>query len=210
MAILFPPKMGNTLCVRNEWCEPAWHAAAPSGLSSFHHSQCNGDGSCQPRKLSGGDSSMQTFLTVLLSFLPWNPGRKVYYVQDNCTFIKHIVDTALWAELPQNKYKEYKRCFVTPSKKLLDFPNDQYKFYNCVSNSFEKSVINKLCLSECFIEITVTINLQYFLFPNLMKNILQDSGAGHKKYWYWRYQALENRKENGKEKITKIALEKNV
>lgn len=51
---------------------------------------------------------------------------------------------------------------------MLDFPNES-KFYNCLSSSLEKSVINKLCLSECFIEIIVTTNLQYFLFQISLK-----------------------------------------
>lgn len=69
---------------------------------------------------------------------------------------------------PAEQVQEHKCSFVTTFKKLLDFPNE-CKFYNCLSSSLEKSVINKLRLSECFIEIIVTKNLQYFLFPNSCK-----------------------------------------
>lgn len=84
---------------------------------------------------------------------------------DKCVMYRTIVvlqSTHSLNRAPTEQVEEYKCSFVTTFKKLLDFPNDQYKFYNCVSSSLEKSVINKLCLSECFIEIIVTTDLQYF------------------------------------------------
>lgn len=187
MTILFPSKRGDTnTSEMNGHCSR--HGLNQHGtlhlLQAFPHSAIpsvmvvvlSAQGAVKRGLVNADISHCATILPVL----------KSREISELCTgqwyFYKTHTGYCSGSRAPTEKVQEHKCCFVTRFKKLLGFPNDWCKFYNYLSSSLEKSVINKMCLSECFIGTIVTTNLQYLLFPNLMKNILQAYGAGHKKY----------------------------